>query len=152
MAHSIENRVPYLGREFIQWVREKYNSKELINHSKINLLKRIFLNSKTSLGRDIKIPLKDLASNIFGNEFAYRPKMGFGLPLKEIFEDSKINEIFIEKYLNNLVRYFPFEKDSILSLWNNKRDNINERFSIFALACWLNINLENLNMQKKNHE
>lgn len=63
MAHSVENRVPYLDNEMVQlaWdIPEKF------------LLDCAF--------KEGKYILKDIASGIFGNEFAFRRKVGFFIP------------------------------------------------------------------------
>ena len=39
-----------------------------------------------------------MTAGIFGNEFAFRDKMGFGIPLKQFFSDSNFTE-----YLNEVV-------------------------------------------------
>lgn len=63
MAHSVENRVPFLDNEMVglAWdIPEK------------------FLMDPTS--HEGKFILKDIASELFGNEFAFRRKVGFFIP------------------------------------------------------------------------
>lgn len=63
MAHSVENRVPFLDNEMVQlaWdIPEK------------------FLMDRAS--HEGKFILKDIASGMFGNEFAFRRKVGFFIP------------------------------------------------------------------------
>lgn len=63
MAHSVENRVPYLDNEMVKlaWdIPERF----LLDHS----------------SQEGKFILKDIASDIFGKEFAFRSKVGFFIP------------------------------------------------------------------------
>lgn len=63
MAHSVENRVPYLDNEMVRLAWD---------------IPEIFLLDRTS--KEGKYILKDIASGIFGNEFAFRRKVGFFIP------------------------------------------------------------------------
>lgn len=68
MAHSIESRVPFLSNSaFLQGFPKQAG----------------------------KVELKKLSASIFGKEFAYRPKCGFGIPL-DWLEDTKINMRLID--------------------------------------------------------
>lgn len=81
MAHSVENRVPYLDNEMVQlaW----------------NIPERYLMNSEAKEGKFI---LKDVASDFFGREFAFRDKVGFFIP-GNMFLSS--NTGFIHKVLGN---------------------------------------------------
>lgn len=76
MAHSIENRVPFLDNELVASTF-KIPEDMLIN--------RFSVLSRKSPGKYI---LKSIAAEIFGDEFAFREKMGFGIPLREFFVDK----------------------------------------------------------------
>lgn len=63
MAHSVENRVPFLDNEMVKlaWnIPEEF----LMDHA----------------SHEGKFILKDIASEMFGNEFAFRRKVGFFIP------------------------------------------------------------------------
>jgi asparagine synthase (glutamine-hydrolysing) len=79
MAHSIENRVPFLDNELVEnsfAIPEKY------------LLLR-----KSPEGKNTeKYLLKKMTAGRFGNDFAFRNKMGFGIPLREFFLNRKFTE------------------------------------------------------------
>ena len=84
MAHSIENRVPFLDNEMVS-TSLAINDELLIG---------------TRNGRiEGKIILKQLCAEEFGQSFAYRDKMGFGIPLAEFFG----SESFREKWKNTLL-------------------------------------------------
>ncbi|MBD5550037.1 MAG: asparagine synthase (glutamine-hydrolyzing) [Lachnospiraceae bacterium] len=82
MAHSIENRVPMLDNEVVEYAFQ---------------IPEIFLmNYKRKEGKDI---LKQMCVPIFGEEFAYRRKRGFGMPTNRyLFSDMK----FISKILRKM--------------------------------------------------
>jgi len=85
MAHSIENRVPFLDNEVVE--------KSFTLPEKYLLLKKSPEGYNTQ-----KYLLKKMTANTFGKEFAFREKMGFGIPVREFF----LNRIFFE-YLNDKV-------------------------------------------------
>jgi asparagine synthase (glutamine-hydrolysing) len=73
MAHSLENRVPFLDHELVEFVRGlKPNRLVGGGWSRFGVREG-----------NTKIPLKTLASRHFGSEFAYRTKQGFSIPLVE---------------------------------------------------------------------
>ncbi len=63
MAHSVENRVPYLDNELVRLAWDIPES---------------FLMDRAS--KEGKFILKDIASELFGREFAFRRKVGFFIP------------------------------------------------------------------------
>jgi len=78
MAHSIENRVPFLDNELVQ------------NSFKIPEKYLLLRKSKEGYNTE-KYLLKKLTSGIFGEDFAFRDKMGFGIPLKAFFADPQFS-------------------------------------------------------------
>ncbi|MEQ8573136.1 MAG: asparagine synthase (glutamine-hydrolyzing) [Fulvivirga sp.] len=73
MAHSIENRVPFLDNEMLS--------------VSLNLgVRSLLVKRGTRIqGKDA---LKKICADKFGNEFAYRQKVGFGIPLREFMSSS----------------------------------------------------------------
>lgn len=98
MAHSIENRVPFLDNDM---VRTSFN------------LPLTSLIGKREGRQELKLILKQLYANHFSHEYAFRPKMGFAIPL-QTFMDSKW---FSEKWQDEM--YPSIQKRGIFSL--NKR-------------------------------
>jgi asparagine synthase (glutamine-hydrolysing) len=101
MAHSIENRVPFLDYNLVQMafdVPEDY-----------------LCNKKVFNGAGGKLLLKEIAADIFGNDFAFRTKCGFGLPLHDFFINKKMNQYIKDDLLvsikkRGLMNYKPIEK------------------------------------------
>jgi asparagine synthase (glutamine-hydrolysing) len=82
MAHSIENRVPFLDNEVVE--------------NSFTIPEKFLLLRKSPEGFNTeKYLLKKMTADTFGVDFAFREKMGFGIPVREFF----LNEKFIE-YLN----------------------------------------------------
>jgi asparagine synthase (glutamine-hydrolysing) len=79
MAHSIENRVPFLDNDLVS---RAFSLKE------DDLIRKI---NSTSEGKYI---LKKLCADQFGNSFAFRDKMGFGIPLRQFFGENKFKELW----------------------------------------------------------
>ena len=84
MAHSIENRVPFLDNEMVS---------TSLNISDDAL---IALNGKKL---ECKKVLKDIAAQKFGESFAYRNKMGFAIPLRS-FMASNIFKSLMARSIN----------------------------------------------------
>jgi len=85
MAHSIENRVPFLDNEVVKGA--------------FSIPEKFLMMKKSPHGRDSeKYLLKKIAAVTFGEDFAFREKMGFGIPVKEFISDVKFRE-----YLNDQV-------------------------------------------------
>ena len=85
MAHSIENRVPFLDNEVVKGA--------------FSIPEEFLMMRKSPHGRNSeKYLLKKIAAATFGDDFAFRDKMGFGIPVKEFFSDEKFRE-----YMNNQV-------------------------------------------------
>lgn len=91
MAHSIENRVPFLDNYVVAGsfdIPEKF------------LVKPLFFSDKSSG----KFLLKEMASQLFDKDFAYRRKMGFSIPLREYFSEKRFNEYLHDKILPGIKR------------------------------------------------
>jgi asparagine synthase (glutamine-hydrolysing) len=86
MAHSIENRVPFLDNNVVE--------------NSFTIPEKYLLLRKSPEGRNTeKYLLKKMTANIFGNDFAFRNKMGFGIPLREYFLNSRLNEYLKDKIM-----------------------------------------------------
>jgi asparagine synthase (glutamine-hydrolysing) len=83
MAHSIENRVPFLDNEMVS--------------TALNIPSELLIGMHKSK-MEAKVILKDICSSKFGESFAYRDKMGFGIPLRS-FMSAKV---FQEKWKNQI--------------------------------------------------
>lgn len=79
MAHCIENRVPFLDNEMVT--------------ASLNIPSELLIGKRKGKDEN-KILLKDICASKFGESFAYRDKMGFGIPLREFFS----SKVFQEKW------------------------------------------------------
>jgi asparagine synthase (glutamine-hydrolysing) len=82
MAHSIENRVPFLDNELVA--------------QSFTLPAEYLLRKKAPETRNTeKYLLKKLCASVFGNQFAFRNKMGFGIPIRE-FMSSPVFSTYLK--------------------------------------------------------
>lgn len=77
MAHSIENRVPFLDNEMID-LALRVPDEQLVRQQKG--------------AWEGKWLLKEICAEVFSPAFAYREKMGFGIPLKQYFATTLFRE------------------------------------------------------------
>jgi asparagine synthase (glutamine-hydrolysing) len=91
MAHSIENRVPFLDNEV---VRHSFQIPE-----EYLIRRRAPESSNTE-----KYILKRLCASVFGNDFAFRDKMGFGIPLRDFMTQPDFNAYLREGVLPGIER------------------------------------------------
>ncbi len=117
MANSLEARVPFLDHILVQ--------------KTIDLPKNIKIKENK-----LKVLLKDIVSGLLPDEILNRKKQGFGLPLKEWFEDGLgINE---KKIINDFVSKTDFfRKETIQKIINRKGDT--RLWFILNLAIWWKI-------------
>ena len=114
MANSLEARVPFLDHNLVQ--------------KTIDLPKNIKIKKNK-----LKVLLKDIVKGLLPNEILNRKKQGFGLPLKEWFEDGLgINE---KQIINEFVNKTDFfKKENIQKIINRKGDT--RLWFILNLAIW----------------
>ena len=102
MANSLEARVPFLDHNLVQ--------------KTIDLPKNIKIKKNK-----LKVLLKDIIKGLLPNEIINRKKQGFGLPLKEWFEDGLgINEKEIINEFVNKTKFF--NKQTIQKIIKRKGD------------------------------
>lgn len=101
MAHSIENRVPFLDNEMVTTSLNISGDKLIAQHK--NKLE----------GKKV---LKDICTQKFDESFAYRNKMGFGIPLREFMSTTLFQEKWQNEIEPSLQKRNLFELKE-LSLW-----------------------------------
>mgnify|MGYP001165181364 FL=1 len=121
MANSLEARVPFLDHNLVQ--------------KTIDLPKNIKIKKN-----NLKFLLKDIIKGLLPNEIINRKKQGFGLPLKEWFEDGLgINE---KEIINEFVdRTKFFNKQTIQKIIKRKGDT--RLWFILNLAIWWKVFIRN---------
>ncbi len=117
MANSLEARVPFLDHNLVQ--------------KTIDLPKRIKIKKNK-----LKVLLKDIVKGLLPYEILNRKKQGFGLPLKEWFEDGLgINE---KEIINEFVNKTDFfKKVTIKKIIDRKGDT--RLWFLLNLAIWWKI-------------
>lgn len=123
MAHSIENRVPFLSNALV--------SKSL-SIKDVNLIK--IVNGK----KEGKAILKELCKQIFSHEFAYRKKKGFGIPLKDIFVSDHFSNKWKKEILPGIKRRAIFDYQEVDKLV----DNVSNADPTELEMIWLMTNFE----------
>ena len=134
MAHSIENRVPFLDNEV---VKNSFTIPE----------KHLLLRKSPEGYNNEKYLLKKLTSRVFGDDFAFRKKMGFGIPLKDFLLHTRFNEYLNDKVLPGIQDRGLFNH-RIVSEWLSDIHNLNyleleALWVVVAFEVWASIYLDN---------
>lgn len=107
MAHSVENRVPFLDTPLVD-VARSLPPDSLVGD-------RITFPPSTM--RNTKKVLKALAGRRFGSGFAYRSKSGFGLPLAGYYADARFERLMRERLLPGMRSRGLVRADAVERMW-----------------------------------
>jgi asparagine synthase (glutamine-hydrolysing) len=125
MAHSIENRVPFLDNEVVE--------------NSFTIPEKFLLLRKSPEGYNTeKYLLKKMTADTFGNDFAFRDKMGFGIPVREFFMNKKFAEYLNDKVLPGIKERDLFNY-KIISGWLSDVKSL--RYSELE-ALWVVVSFE----------
>lgn len=123
MAHCIENRVPFLDNEMVSTSLNIQGDLLIAKHN----------------GKDEnKVLLKDICASKFGEDFAYRDKMGFGIPLREFFSSEVFKQKWNTKIAPGIQKRGLFQVNELNSWMNNIATVSNEQMD----AIWLMLGFE----------
>lgn len=136
MAHSIENRVPFLDKDVISLV--------------FSLPSDYFIRSSNhplkynSPNRFTKILLKKLAKRYFNKNFVYREKMGFKQPLHSYFAHPEMIELINDLILPGIKKRGILDYKKINKAWeiiNQSNDNGGMLlfWSFFSFELWAQV-------------
>ena len=133
MAHSIENRVPFLDNDVVE--------KSFTIPEKYLLLKKSPEGNNTE-----KYLLKKMTAGIFGTDFAFRQKMGFGIPVREFFLNKKFSEYLNDKILRGIGERGLFNY-KLVSGWlsnvhNLSYNDLEALWVIVSFEIWASIYLD----------
>ena len=123
MAHTIENRVPFLDNEMLETAL-RISDEHLIQQR----------NSKW----DVKFPLKEICASTFGEAFAFRDKMGFGIPLKAFFSSAPFQERWNKELLPGIQKRNIFNEQSLAQWMSHPQKMTAEQQD----AVWLMMGFE----------
>ena len=134
MAHSIENRVPFLDNEV---VKNSFSIPE----------KFLLLRNSPEGKNTAKYLLKKMTADTFGNNFAFRDKMGFGIPLREFLLDPNFIEYLNDKVLPGLKHRGLFTHNLVFSWIRNiaglKYTEMEALWVMLSFEIWASVYLDN---------
>ena len=129
MAHSIENRVPFLDNNLVEY--------SLSNLANSNFDYSIFPNINTNT----KKYLKKISTKYFGKLFSYRSKSGFSFPLKKILKSDYFREPIEDEIIPLIKSNNLYDFENIKIIWENIENSSNSElellFSIITFEIWL---------------
>ncbi|WP_293870209.1 asparagine synthase (glutamine-hydrolyzing) [Flavobacterium sp.] len=123
MAHSIENRVPFLDNEMVT--------------TSLNIPSELLVGKRKGKNEN-KILLKDICASKFGESFAYRDKMGFGIPLREFFSSAVFKEKWNTQVAPGIRKRGLFELNELDSWLQNSNNATSDQLD----AIWLMLGFE----------
>jgi len=125
MAHSIENRVPFLDNNVVA-----HSFTLPVNYLfRKNAIKGLFFE---------KYILKKLSALAFGDKFSFRNKMGFGIPLREFMNNPAFNAYLNEQIIPGIAKRGLLNSDST-TYWAN---NLHQIDHTALSSLWIAISLE----------
>jgi asparagine synthase (glutamine-hydrolysing) len=119
MAHAVEVRVPFLDRDLLDFGLSVDESFKLRNGV-------------------LKEPLKRLAARYVGHDAVYRPKTGFGAPIREWFGSQ------LGRHMSNLLEEDRaeieayFDVDALLERLARRPRTVNDAFQLWVVYNLLN--------------
>lgn len=123
MAHSIENRVPFLDNEMLETALH-ISDDMLINQRK---------------GRwEEKVLLKEICAKEFDENFAYRKKMGFSIPLRAFFSSEPFLKRWQTELLPGIHRRGIFNTKPLVQWMSNPNKMTSEQLD----SLWVMIGFE----------
>lgn len=123
MAHCIENRVPFLDNDMVS--------------TSLNISGDLLI-AKHNGKDENKVLLKDICASKFGEDFAYRDKMGFGIPLREFFSSTVFKEKWNSKIAPGIQKRGLFELKELNSWITNIANASPDQMD----AIWLMLGFE----------
>lgn len=133
MAHSIENRVPFLDNELVE--------------NSFSIPYDYLLPDRSPEGNNTeKYLLKKLTSKTFGSNFAFLNKRGFGIPIREFLLNPGFNEYLSDTVLPNIKNRGIFNV-KIISNWVDsikglKFNELEALWVVIAFEIWASIFLD----------
>lgn len=108
MAHSIENRVPFLDNDMVEAV--------------FRIPGNLLINKRNGKVEE-KLLLKELCAGRFNESFAFRNKMGFGIPLREFLTGSEFQAKLHDELLPGMRARGIFDY-SVIQSWVSNMSHI----------------------------
>jgi len=131
MAHSVENRVPFLDHRIVEFVRS------LPTHLLVG--KGIY--RKDVLMRNTKMLLKQVAGKYFSHSFIYRKKCGFSMPLEQYFQDKEFIALMEDRLIPGIHKRGWVKADLVEQWWRQASKEKESNFLIME-QIWSLVSLE----------
>ncbi len=133
MAHSIENRVPFLDNEVVE--------------NSFTIPEKYLLLRKSPEGYNTeKYLLKKMTASTFGHDFAFRDKMGFGIPVREFFLNDKFFQYLTGKILPGIKGRSLFNynlvSDWLTNIQSLKYYELEALWVVISFEIWASIYLD----------
>ncbi len=128
MAHSVENRVPFLDRHVVSLARTL----------PIRCLVSDALGWRNPAMRGTKVVLKQLARRTFDDSFVYRPKSGFSLPLMQYFGDVRFEALMEDRLLPGMAQRGLVRPEVVRHQWKS----LPQQPPGASEAVWISVALE----------
>lgn len=136
MAHSIENRVPFLDHEFVEFARQL--------PSDYHIGPSVGLPSSNAV--NTKRLLKKVAEKYFDKAFTYRPKSGFAMPLRTYFCDPRFARMMEDQILPGIRDRAMIDADVVRLWWRNASeapsDVIEALWVCVAFELWAQLHVD----------
>lgn len=141
MASSVEQRVPYLMPQLVEFLCRLPDS-FFVAHD------------DNGVTYNTKKLLKEYCSDLFGEPFAYRPKMGFGISLEDYFSVGEVRRYIEDRLLPGIKRrgifnYIEIEKTYLYIcrksrkfVFKRKASKINVLWTVFSFEMWAQMYLD----------
>lgn len=127
MASSLEMRAPLLMPELVEYL-QTVPERQLVDGTKPFMY-------------DSKIIIKSLCADVYGESFAYRYKIGLGLPMHQIFSDKRMRDYVEQKLLPGIKRRAIVDYNYIHEVWNQVSE-INTCMDSRLQVLWLVFSFE----------
>lgn len=142
MASSLEMRAPLLMTELVEFL-QTIPEKQLVDWTKPFMYDR-------------KILLKSLCADVYGDSFTYRYKVGLGLPMHKIFNDSKVREYIEGTLLPSIKKRHVVNYDYVISIWNAVStmttcmdSRLQVLWTVFSFEMWAQMYLDKSPLNSK---
>lgn len=130
MAASMENRVPFLDHELVEFVRQ-------LPDRNLVTLKPMMRNC---VQHNTKVVLKKVAERYFDSRFVYRNKEGFAVPIRKFFGHSGFRALADSQLLPGIRERGLFAFDRVNRLWNRREtistSELETLWVVFAFEMW----------------
>jgi asparagine synthase (glutamine-hydrolysing) len=133
MASSIENRVPFLDHNVVDFTRRLPSS--------------YLIKARLNANRNTKIILKRIVEKHLGKQFTYRKKSGFELPMVDFYKNKTLRSWVLETIVPGIKNRGIFNHDIITDLFKNpdelSKEQVHMIWILISFETWAQVFLNN---------